>query len=442
MKQRPRGHETVELDASTPGTNDAPDEPRFSPGRYQYQAPIGAGGMGSVHSIRDVALMRVSAVKVLLPHLAQQPGAIERFLREAQIMAQLDHPNIVPVHELGIDLRGHRYFTMKKVDGRTLADWIEEVGRPAGDPQVLDGMLEAFLKVCDAVSFAHSRGVIHRDIKPDNVMVGTFGQVYLMDWGLALRRSVDAATYGEAPAEAAASPGDALQVSALAGTPSFMSPEQASGQPLDERTDVFSLGAVLYNILTGHPPFDATDPRKTLAQARSGVVAFGPEDGALPPRLCKVVIRATARDPEQRYATVEALRRDLELSQRGLPLPTQSFKSGSVIVTEGDLGDCAYVVLAGTCLAYKSLQGRRVTVRRLSAGSVFGETAVLSGGRRTASVEAETDVVVSVVSKDLLEQNLGLDTPFGAFIFALADRFRELDERVARQGGPDSSSAP
>jgi serine/threonine-protein kinase len=397
--------------------------------------------MGSVHSVRDVPLLRVSAVKVLQPQLAEDPRAIERFLREAQIMAQLEHPNIVPVHELAMDARGNRYFTMKRVEGRTLTAWIEEVGRPADDAHTLSGMLEVFAKVCDAVSFAHSRGVIHRDIKPDNIMVGMFGQVYLMDWGLALQRSADDpyASQG-APSDGAARSqgGVPLAVSTVAGTPGFMAPEQVRGEPLDERCDVYSLGAVLQNILTGQEPravMDGPEP----AKARS--VPPPARDGGRRTRLLALAERAMAPDPERRYATVADLKHDLEMSLRGLPLPTQRFAAGAPIVTEGEDGDCAYVVIQGTCVAFTSHSGERITLRRMPAGAVFGETAVLSGGRRTASVEAETDVVLSVVSKEVLEQHLGLDTPFGVFIFALADRFRELNERLALQADPPGGRA-
>jgi serine/threonine-protein kinase len=390
--------------------------------------------MGSVHSVRELSLMRVSAVKVLGAEISEDPGAIERFIREAQITAQLEHPNIVPVHELGIDAQGKRYFTMKLVDGRTLAAWIDEIGRPVRDTRAMSDMLEVFLKVCDAVAFAHSRGVIHRDLKPENIMVGAFGQVYVMDWGLALQRTAagppDANPVPDSREPGPDSVGSALGVSSLAGTPCFMSPEQAYAEPIDERADIFSLGAVLYNIVTGRPPYDPLNPRRALEQAKAARVVFPADEGPWPKKLCEVIERATARDLEQRYSSVHELRRDLVLSLRGAPLPTQTFPAGAMIVAEGEAGDCAYVLLTGSCIVFKTLKTGPCTLRRLSAGAVFGETAVLSGGIRTASVQAETEVRVSVVSRDLLLQNLGMDSACGAFVGALADRFRELERRV------------
>jgi serine/threonine-protein kinase len=389
--------------------DDAPDVP---PERYQYLERIGAGGMGSVHSVRDLALLRVTAMKVLSHALADRPAEVSRFLREAQITAQLDHPNIVPVHELGSDRRGNRFFTMKRIEGQTLTQWIADVGRPASSADVLADMLQAYLKVCDAVAFAHSRGVIHCDLKPDNVMVGSFGQVYVMDWGLAIVLAEDARPAGRT----------------VAGTPAFMSPEQALGHPLDERTDVFGLGAVLYAILTGKAPFDETDTRKAMAEAEACAVAFPSADagGPLPFALCQAVRRAMARAPGDRHPGVLDLRREVERSLRGLSFSAQVYPPGSRIVVEGERGDCAYVIVRGSCVAYRTdAGGTREVLRRLGAGSVFGETAVLAGGVRTATVEAEDEVVVKVVSRQLIEENVGLETPFGAMVVALAERFKD-----------------
>jgi hypothetical protein len=229
------------------------------------------------------------------------------------------------------------------------------------------------------------------------------------------------------------------------GTPSFMSPEQAMGarDRFDERTDVFGLGAVLYNILTGVPPFDGDDVTTCLDRATACVITFPPGDptAPLPIGLCRIVKRAMARDPNDRYQTVSELQKDVEMTLRGFPLTAEIFAQGTRIVVEGDPGDCAYIIVRGSCLAYKTIDGQRVVLRRLTAGSVFGETAVLSGGIRTATVEAEDEVLVKVVPRRLLEENLGLHTSFGLFVVALAERFKELDRRLAEResippGGP------
>jgi serine/threonine protein kinase len=393
--------------------------------------------MGSVHAVRDLGLLRIAAMKVLAPDLATRPREVQRFVREAQITAQLDHPNIAPVYEIGTDRSGNRYFTMKRIEGDTLADWIGRTGRQAGFSETLSDMMAAFLKVCEAVAFAHSRGVLHCDIKPGNILVGPFGQVYLVDWGLAIvgpmRSLPDALSpliiAGEANLDVGGGP---------CGTPSFMSPEQAMGARarFDERTDVFGLGAVLYNILTAAPPYDSDDLATCLDKATACVVTFPPGDptAPLPIGLCRIVKRAMARDPNDRYQTVAELKKDIEMTMRGFPLGAETFPPGTRIVVEGEPGDCAYIITRGTCVAYKTVDGQKVVLRELGPNSVFGETAVLSGGVRTATVEAVDEVQVKVVPRQLLEENLGLHTSFGLFVVALAERFKELDRRLASGG--------
>jgi serine/threonine-protein kinase len=405
------------------------------PERYQYLGPIGSGGMGSVHSVRDLDLLRVTALKVMAPSLRDRPEQVQRFLHEAQIMSQLDHPHIVPVHEIGLDKAGNRYFTMKRVHGRNLGDWIASLGRPAAHPQALQDMLGAFLKVCDAVAFAHSRGVLHGDIKPDNIMVGSFGQVYLMDWGVARWLHEPRSTAAAEREDAAPRFAPSLQV---VGTPNFMAPEQAWGDELrvDERSDIFALGAVLYNVLFGTPPYQGETLSEVLSKARHhqwGIPAADPT-APIPFELYQILRRAMHRDPRERYRSATELKRAVEEALKGAPLSTQIFPAGSAIVREGSSGDCAYIVLRGRCVAFKTVGGERQVVRYLGEGQVFGEMALLSGGVRTASVEAVDDVVVRVVTRETLNRNLGLETPYGAFVVALAERFRELEtERASRE---------
>jgi eukaryotic-like serine/threonine-protein kinase len=399
--------------------------------------------MGSVHAVRDLGLLRIAAMKVLAPDLAARPREVQRFIREAQITAQLDHPNIAPVYEIGVDRQGNRYFTMKRIEGDTLGDWSTRAGRQSGFSDALSEMMAAFLKVCDAVAFAHSRGVLHCDIKPGNILAGPFGQVYLVDWGLAIVGAARAMP-SEMPTLVVAGDANLDVGGGPCGTPSFMSPEQAMGarDRFDERTDVFGLGTVLYNILTAVAPFDSDDLETCLGKATACVVTFPPGDptAPLPIGLCRIVKRAMARDPADRYQSVAELKKDVEMTLRGFPLSAEIFAKGTQIVAEGDPGDCAYIIVRGTCVAYKTVDGQRVVLRRLTAGSVFGETAVLSGGIRTATVEAEDEVLVKVVPRQLLEENLGLHTSFGLFVVALAERFRELDQRVSVVKPPAGST--
>jgi serine/threonine-protein kinase len=249
------------------------------PVRYQVLGEIARGGMGVVLKGRDPDLGRDVAIKVLLPGHADDPALVRRFIEEAQIGGQLQHPGILPIHELGLDADFRPYFTMRLVKGRTLAALLEERPDPAYDR---GRFLAVFEQVCQTVAYAHARGVIHRDLKPSNVMVGAFGEVQVVDWGLSkvLRHGGegDAVTREGTPSDEPSvttirtTGGDAgSQSGAVIGTPSYMSPEQARGEieELDEQADVFALGAILCEVLTGQPPYLGSRPR-ILEDAAAG----------------------------------------------------------------------------------------------------------------------------------------------------------------------------
>jgi hypothetical protein len=243
--------------------------------RYEILGEIARGGMGAVLKGRDLDLGRELAFKVLLEQFQNDLEVVRRFLEEAQIGGQLQHPGIVPVHELGQFPDGRPYFTMKLVEGRTLANLLKERADPAQD---LPRFLKVFEQVCQTMAYAHSRGVIHRDLKPSNIMVGAFGEVQVMDWGLAKvldqpgsgRQSV-----GGAAAVRTVRSDDTdgrTQAGAVMGTPAYMPPEQARGEidQLDERCDVFALGAMLCEILTGQPPYRGKNFTETYKLAVAG----------------------------------------------------------------------------------------------------------------------------------------------------------------------------
>ena len=409
--------------------------------RFEYMSQVGAGGMGEVHCVRDKNLLREVAIKVLSPSLAADPKYVRRFLAEAQIQAQLDHPNIAPVHDLTLDHEGTNYFTMRLVHGRTLADWIKAENRsPSLSPaDTMHQMLGAFVKVCDAVAFAHSRGVLHLDIKPENIIMEDFGTVYLMDWGLS-RLSAPDRESGDGVVLSPEAAGGV--VTGVVGSPSYMSPEQAKGAAslVSERTDVFGLGAVLYAILAGRPLYLADSMDDVLEQARGGQMPSlpdGPGGVPLPARICQITRKALAIDPRDRYQSVLDLKREVEgFLQGGIAFPIETFAAGERIVTEGDLGDTAYVVVRGVCVAYTTKDGLRSAVHQLGIGSVFGEETVFRPGPRDATVEAVTAVSVRLVTRKMLNEGLGRDSWFGDFVVALADRLARADH------GPTTVALP
>jgi serine/threonine-protein kinase len=315
-------------DQATDGarTPDADTRPAPDAAGHALFERIGVGGMGEVYRCGDDALRRDLAIKVIKAGLHGDHDAEERFLREARLTGSLQHPGIVPVHNLGRLADGQLFYTMKLVRGRTLADLLRD--EPDG-PERLPRLLSVVEKVCQAVAYAHSKGVLHRDLKPSNVMVGEFGEVQVMDWGLAKElRSSEAST---APAEASVIPAEATgeletgawaqaadglsRAGAALGTLAYMPPEQATGDwdIVDERADVFALGAVLCAVLTGRPPYHGSNPDDLLQRARRGDLAEAlgrletcGADTALVD-LCRDCL-AAAREGRPRHAGVVAER--------------------------------------------------------------------------------------------------------------------------------------
>lgn len=325
--------------------------------RYRVLQEIGRGGMGRVHRVFDPQLRRHLAMKVIRggdPGDASGPSgreqdsrALGRFLDEAQVTSQLAHPGIVPVHELGLDPEGRLYFTMQMVRGNTFRDvirWVWERKPGWSQPRALAVAVD----VCDALAYAHSKGVIHRDIKPDNVMVGPFGETYLMDWGVArildqpdardLRLRPPTAATGPEERDRVASDASPMQTmdGMIVGTLSYMPPEQARGEidQLDPRSDVYSVGAMLYHLLTDHVPYRDKGSQylpqavyqRLLEGTLPGIPSLNPQ---VAPELVAICEKAMARDKQRRYPSTQELGADLRayLEQRVV----KAYRTGAVV---------------------------------------------------------------------------------------------------------------
>jgi len=351
---------------------------RMSP--FQAEKEIAHGGMGAIILAHDKAIQRELAVKVMRPEVADSEEHRLRFLEEAQVTGQLEHPNIVPIHELGKDAEGNLYFTMKLVKGRSLGEILKELksvgeresgrkGDSSGEESPippfphspipsLPDLLSVFLKTCDGIAFAHSKGVIHRDLKPDNIMVGEFGEVQIMDWGLAKvlgqvsgvsvqvsGEDEESDPSGQKPETRSLKPSAAEAESAIrkaetvrsvrsgsdialtvdgqiTGTPAYMPPEQAEGklEMIDHRSDVYSLGAILYEILTLERPIEGGTVHKILLNVSEGKIT-PPErrtpDRHVPKELSAVVMKAMEKNRRKRYQSVQELGQDIKLFLEG-----------------------------------------------------------------------------------------------------------------------------
>jgi beta-lactam-binding protein with PASTA domain/tRNA A-37 threonylcarbamoyl transferase component Bud32 len=281
--------------------------------RYRVEARIGAGGMAEVYRGFDQVLDRTVAIKVLLPQFARDAGFVARFRREAQAAARLNQPTIVGVFDTGSD-GDRQYIVMEFVEGRTLADFMASGRRPT-----LVQAVELTRKIAEALAAAHAQGIVHRDIKPGNVMVTRDGFVKVMDFGIA-RMQTDVT---------------APQTSSVIGTPTYLSPEQAQGQAVDARSDIYSLGCVLYELLAGRPPFTGDTPvaiaYKQVNETPVPPSAHNPE---VPPQLDAVVMKCLAKNPANRYQSAEELAADLERVKKGQDVEATPLLAGAGDATQ------------------------------------------------------------------------------------------------------------
>lgn len=334
------------LSSEQEALQDDPTEVGAAPGvehhleRYEDLGLLGVGGMGEIRRMFDRHLNRTVAMKLLKAEYLDDPPLVARFLEEAQAIAQLEHPGIIPIYELGRWFDERLYFTMREIKGQTLAQVIE-VLHPARQGKTwrsfspdwnLRRLLNIFERACEAVGYAHERGVVHRDLKPSNIIVGSHGEVQVVDWGLVKRMTPRTPTRHHEPLSP--SPKERTSPGLLLGTPRYMAPEQILGpDQVDERSDVYALGVILYEILAGRPPFEGSTVRDVLLQKMQGsppppgrtrYVIQGEhspwkddpgeevEIHRLPDGLLEICATAMARQPEERYPNAGALAKVME----------------------------------------------------------------------------------------------------------------------------------
>lgn|GEM_PF-1215612 len=293
--------------------------------RYQQPQLLGVGGMGQVSAVSDFRLNRQVALKEL-PADARDRAALERRLaQEAWITAQLEHPGIVPVYDAGRNASGRLFFTMRLIRGRSLAQALQD-----GDLE-LGSLLRHFLAVCQAVGYAHARGVVHRDLKPANIMLGGFGETQVMDWGLA--RPVETAGPQRAAAAAEFVPAEQAArtaVGARVGTPAYMSPEQARAEPVGPASDVWSLGAVLFEIVTGAPLFEGKSSAEIYAVLERGAPPIHELPG-VEPELAAIVTCALSSETDARYGDAKGLADDIASYLDGRRVTAHTYSSWEVM---------------------------------------------------------------------------------------------------------------
>jgi len=312
---------STEADTSYGAQSKGPSFASMIQGRYLDLGRIARGAFGDVRRVRDTHLARVLAMKVMLGDIVSSPRRYARFVAEIELTAELQHPGVVPIHDCGELEDGRLWFTMQEVRGRTFSEVIGELseanhgGGPGRGGSAFRRAVDVLARLSQTVAFAHGRGIIHRDIKPRNVMVGDLGEAFVMDWGLARRlrpppNDFGPSLFGAKAPRVQTDPGEVL------GTPAYMPPEQAFGEISlqSPASDVYSLGAILYHLLAGVPPYRGSR-MAVLKQVRRGapvrVTESAPEGAPLPPKLVAICERAMQRDPAARHADAGLLAQDL-----------------------------------------------------------------------------------------------------------------------------------
>ncbi len=440
----------VTLDA---GAQDAIDSPLLSDlkgrgpasSRYTLKGELAQGGMGVVLRVWDRDLRRNLAMKMLLQEDGPKPTSaarLARFLEEAQVTGQLDHPNIVPIHELGIDDHGRVFFTMKLVQGETLAQVFEKVATGA-DGWNRTRALSVLLRVCDAMAFAHQKGVIHRDLKPANVMVGKFGETYVMDWGLARivgRKANDVQTRPDATVSVVrterrdtkgATPDSPLftRDGDAVGTPAYMPPEQAVGnlEAVGPHSDVYAVGAILYHLLTGRMPFVDPGAHKSAREVLL-LVAQGPPAPVhslvhdAPAELEAICEKAMARKIEERYASMADLAEDLRayLERRVV----RAYETGPIAEMRKWIGRNR-ALAAAAALALVAIVAGLVGVAVKNVALADANVAVTEQKNVAVARKAEFDQLAGVV---LLERGKRAADELGA---AVPERIASMEHWLA-----------
>ena len=406
--------------------------------RYVDLHELGSGAMGHVAAVFDTSLQRVVACKSINRERLDNPSLVQTFLNEVRLMARLNHPGILSLYD-GLRVpTGEPAYTMKLAEGDSLTELLKvKPGSPDSEPLPLEQAVRILVKLGETLTYAHDHGVLHLDLKPDNIMIGHYGEVWIMDWGAArvydseryiadLKRFMDDFEELEAIEESQ---------HLLIGTPGYMSPEQfmRSREALRPQSDIFSVGVIFYQMLTGHHPFRTGD----VEEARKRVQKYDPPPAHelnldVPHSLSRICARMMAKKTEERYASFRDVLNDIdEFQSSAAGFPVRVFEPGEIIFAEGDPSDFVCVVESGRVEISVQADGQRRVIAVLGANEPFGELAALTGNPRTATATALERSSIRMIGRDDIATEIDkLSSWVGTMVEALSNRFVEINERL------------
>jgi serine/threonine-protein kinase len=406
--------------------------------RYRFLRPVGEGGISVVGSYYDGRLNRVVALKELRKDSLDDDELTRFFINESKLLGYLDHPGVIPVFDTFLREDGRPCYTMKLCQGLPLSSLLESYEGPNRGPMPLQRALEIFTKLSESLAYVHDRGVLHLDLKPDNIMVGTYGEVMLLDWGSAkLFKSTEFYKYlEEHTPDTEVAYFEQERQGVTLGTPRYMSPEQAEHgrEELTCASDVFSAGIVFYQMLTSCHPFPAQRPRELMEQ----IATLEPTpphkvNHDIPVRLSEICLGMLHKSPRVRYQDFHAVLRDLD-SYRGVgeAFPIRECVDGEMIFDEGDAGDFAFMVLDGEVEIIKQVSENELKViATLGEGEIVGELAIISKLPRTAGARARGRTRIRILSKTDIDREMEKLSPWvSKMITGLSGRFIDLRDRL------------
>ena len=411
----------------------------LTPGsRYKTLNKLGEGAMGTVSAVYDTMLQRVVAQKLMNRAHMTNADLVQTFVNEIKLMGRLTHPGVLSIYNAMPGENGSPAYTMKLAEGESLTAALQmKKGRAESVPLPLEQAVRILVKLCETLTFAHDRGILHLDLKPENIMLGHYGEVFIMDWGAArvydtnrFNADLKQQTGGIAQEEKLEEHSDLL-----IGTPGYMSPEQLRERrdKLGPQSDIFSVGVMFYQMLTGIHPFLGG----TLEQMKDKV--FNHEVPAahelnldVPHSLSRICDRMLKKPLQERFQTCREVLNSLDEYQRsGFGFPVRTYGKGEVIFSEGDPSDYVCIVETGRVEISVMADGERKVIASLGAGEPFGELAALTGNPRTATATAVEKSGIRMVSRDDIGAEIDkLSSWVGAMVEALSNRFVEMNERV------------